>query len=135
KCKDVLFSLDDTSSSLPSAVTNLLQESNDLDINPKDATIESSTTQIHEREDDEDMTPMDTTKFAMLAVPSTRARTLHLNYQVSSFLGVSLYYMNYMMLPNDGIYICAAPCHFWSKTSKQFERDPFWNPVRPPESA
>ena len=51
--------------------------------------------------DDEDMTPIDTTIFAMLAVPSTRAHTLHLTYQVSSFLGVHLYYMNYMMLPND----------------------------------
>ena len=39
---------------------------------------------FQEREDDEDMTPMDTTIFAMLTVPSTRARTLHLNYQVSS---------------------------------------------------
>ncbi|MBJ4281955.1 hypothetical protein JGD95_25670 [Salmonella enterica subsp. enterica serovar Typhimurium] len=67
--------------------------------------IESRMTQIQEREDDEDMTPIDTTIFAMLAVPSTRARTLHLTYQVSSFLDVSLYYMNYMMLPNDGIYI------------------------------
>lgn len=90
---------------------------------------------FQEREDDEDMTPIDTTIFAIFTVPNTRARTLHLNYQVSLFLGVSLYYMNYMMLPNDEIYICAAPCHFWSKTSRQFERDPFWNPVRPPESA
>ena len=48
---------------------------------------------------------MDTTIFAMLAVPITRARTLHLNYQVSSFLGVSLYCMNYMILPNKCVVI------------------------------
>ena len=79
---------------------------------------------------------MDTTIFAMLAVPSTRARTLHLTYQVSSFLGVSLYYMNYMMLPNDGIYIYM--CSIMSllvQDKQEFERDPFWNPVRPQESA
>ena len=70
-CKDALSPLDDISSSLPSAVTNLVQKKDDF----KTTTIESRTTQIQEREDDEDINPKDATTASTRCPASSTSAT------------------------------------------------------------